>query len=416
MFKNWKDNKSKDTNDDMDMFNVSEVIKSDVLIVNEEENVKALDLIVKEEPIEEEKEILENKEELSKTDDYISRDSVIEDKDDLMLAVGVINEVKPEDKTVEQEINLSKTEEVSEIKVDTPEKKERKSFFNTEAINELKNKAKNVGSKITDKVEEKINTFGEKKEILESNEELIIKVQKLSQRIIELESKFENMESMGTDKVKTSVVLSESISIDDLISKMERSSDFMKQIAFYLKNEVNNVASNFIEERMESILSRIKAIKLEELKLQNKYQVSLADLEEVISGKKRELNNVEVNLVEKRNKIDELHKLIENEEQTLKNIEEQTNSQNKAMLELMSNVEDEKKKVIGRLEDYKAEQKVIADKEILDYSEKVKVNLKEEIDLELKKEIDDKLDRFHKEFESLSLEMRNKLLDKLFNK
>lgn len=299
-----------------------------------------------------------------------------------------------------------------------PQEIEKKKFnFNLEKISQG---AKNIVKKVEDtvhKVEDKIDLVGEvKKETSEEIKELNLQFERLRQKVIGLEKDLENYENSTVNNGQTTIVLSENLDINLLINKMEQSNSFMKQIALYLRNEMNSIVSQYIEENMLSIVQRIKHIKLEELNAQNSFKITLSDLEEKLTGKKKELIIIDNNISSKSSKLEEIDKQIQNEEKTLENITEESNNQNKALIELRKNVEQEESRIVIRLENYKKEQLVKVESEISEYRNNQKEKLKENIDLELEIQIEEKMKAFELLFKDLSSEMKNQILDKMLKK
>ena len=176
----------------------------------------------------------------------------------------------------------------------------------------------------------------------------------------------------------------------------------------YLKPEFKNIRNKISE--------KIKKIKLEELQVKHKLNITLADLEEKILGFKKDIIIQENDISSKKEKIAELERQIQNENETLNNIAEENNKQNTALLELRRNVEEERKRTLGDLEKYKVEEKAKIDIEVQDYKNESKEKIKEGIDLELQIQIESKLKDFESMFKDLSKELKEQILIKLLNK
>lgn len=383
--------------DDMDeMFAVEEVVKQ----IPQKDEVEVIKNIEKEKSILPETEQLIETPIEEKTVENKSEINMQKENEQLISDEVVLEESKPkinpfakhfQQKTIEEKTESTKT-----------------SFFD---------KAKSLSENLVSKVEKKIEKLGEDKPInSETESEIIKKYEKLSLKLKQLENELEEVRSENNVATKVDIVLSENLKFEDLISKMEQSGGFMKQIAFYLKNEVNNVVQNYIEEKMENIIDRIKAIKLEELQLKNKANITLEELDAKIGLHKKQIVILENDIENKTSSIKELDKQILNEEETLKNIAEENNRQNSALLELKRNVEEEKKRALANLELYRAEEKQKVDIEINLYKENAKEEIKENIDIQLEIQIEEKLKDFENLFKNLSGELKQQILSKLLNK
>ena len=177
-----------------------------------------------------------------------------------------------------------------------------------------------------------------------------------------------------------------------------------------------HIVENYIDENFSSTIEKIKKIKLEELQVKHKLNITLADLEEKILGFKKDIIIQENDISSKKEKIAELERQIQNENETLNNIAEENNKQNTALLELRRNVEEERKRTLGDLEKYKVEEKAKIDIEVQDYKNESKEKIKEGIDVELQIQIESKLKDFESMFKDLSKELKEQILMKLLNK
>lgn len=279
-------------------------------------------------------------------------------------------------------------------------------------ITNLKETSVNIGNKIVAKVETGIEEIGQKKKSLENNDDdLVTKILNLTKEIEEIKETAKQSTPLK-ENFKTNIVLSENLSISDLIIQMEQSNSFMKQIAIYLRHEVENIIELFIEEQLTPITQKIKQIKLEELQLQNKYNILMQDLDIKLNGKQNEIMNVEKEIVVKKQNFQELVDKIENEEKTLENITVETNIQNQALLSLIKSVEAEKKRFTGDLETFKEDSKNKIEEEINELKIKVNNELNEEIEMQVLQKLED----FEKIFVGLSKDLKNKILEKLLNK
>lgn len=279
-------------------------------------------------------------------------------------------------------------------------------------ITNLKETSVNISNKIVAKVETGIEEIGQKKKSLENNDDdLVTKILNLTKEIEEIKETAKQSTPLK-ENFKTNIVLSENLSISDLIIQMEQSNSFMKQIAIYLRHEVENIIELFIEEQLTPITQKIKQIKLEELQLQNKYNILMQDLDMKLNGKQNEMINVEKEIVVKKQNFKELVDKIENEEKTLENITVETNIQNQALLSLIKSVESEKKRFAGDLETFKKDSKNKIEEEIKELKIKVNNELNEEIEMQVLQKLED----FEKIFVGLSKDLKNKILEKLLNK
>ena len=352
----------------------------------------------------------------------------------------------PTEEVIEKEVVYKEQEDILEEKINNVDAKEQEkatkpSLFNFHkkqnqneektseikekfSLNSLSQKVKSIGNNIVNNIEQGIENIGdnatkkesEKQSVSENFDELKRKYDKLNQNFKQMQLTVEQLEKESGNAAKVDIVLSENLSIDLLISKMEQSGSFMKQIAYYLKNEVNNVVENYIDENFSSTIEKIKKIKLEELQVKHKLNITLADLEEKILGFKKDIIIQENDISSKKEKIAELERQIQNENETLNNIAEENNKQNTALLELRRNVEEERKRTLGDLEKYKVEEKAKIDIEVQDYKNESKEKIKEGIDLELQIQIESKLKDFESMFKDLSKELKEQILMKLLNK
>lgn len=385
---------NKEEHDDMDdMFAVEEVVKQ---IPQKEDNIS-------EQNIENEIKINQDQEVVPLVDSNFENVEEVKPSEEFQNQ----QEVKPSEELKTKTNPFAKHFQQKTVE-ENNEQPMKTSFFD---------KAKSLSENLVSKVEKKIEQFGEDKPINPENEsEIIKKYEKLSLKLKQLENEIEEVRSENNVATKVDIILSENLKFEDLISKMEQSGGFMKQIAFYLKNEVNNVVQNYIEEKMENIIDRIKSIKLEELQLKNKANITLEELDSKIGIHKKQIVILENDIENKTSSIKELEKQILNEEETLKNISEENNRQNSALLELKRNVEEEKKRALANLELYKAEEKLKVDTEINLYKENAKEEIKENIDIQLEIQIEEKLKDFENLFKNLSGELKQQILSKLLNK
>lgn len=422
----FKKNKDKNNNleDELDddMFQVVEIDKE-----TDDENSNNENLIDKKDFIEENKfeQPLNSEENKINSENDISKEDISQDLDNISKNVEVVNQEEAINQDVKKESKIvlgflshhKKTSGESNNSEQQKEDFEEKKKFN---FGDSLKKVKSLTEKAVNNIENSISGIGDKhierEKIKEMNGDFYNKLERLDRKFNELKLIIDDIDLESTKSTKVDVVLSENLSIDSLISKMEQSNNFMKQIAYYLKNEVNNIVANYIEENMSSVIQKVKYLKLEELNAQNKYNITLSDLEEKITGKKKEIIILEKNIEEKKQSISDLEKQIENENETYKNIAEENNRQNIALSELRKNVEEEKKRTLGNLAKYREEEKIKVDTEINKYKEDAKNEIKEGIELELEIQIEEKLKDFENMFKDLSSEVKEQILKKLLNK
>lgn len=283
-------------------------------------------------------------------------------------------------------------------------------------LDKLADGVKKKVSETVNEIENKVENGFEKESKEDFEEEINKRLSSFNQKIKHLENTIETLEKEISNGATTQVSLPENIKMEDVVKYLLESSKFTKEVAYYAKNELSNVAEIYLSENLDSLIGKIKKVGLESLNAENQYRIKMSDLEEKLGLVKKNIVISEKTLEEKQQSIKELEKQIENETKTLENIEKETNSQNEALKALRQNVSLEEKRILEDLKAFEEREKQSIDQSLEAYKQNAKGEIEDRIKTELAVQIDKTTDQIKDLLETIPENLKASILEKLLNK
>lgn len=298
--------------------------------------------------------------------------------------------------------------------------------FSTDAKQKLKTffgAAKNIGETITDKAKTALEHT--EKKILEDSSSL-------SNRILELENKFEKMKNELIDKNKeieqlrelagnkygqgdsigSQLIISDMSQIKEISEHLAESTTFVLNLGKYLHKEITIQIKDYLEEEMGQTLAKIKSIKLEELNLEKDMNLKIVNFDFLIEDRTKELDLLISNITKSKIELVNIGETIQNEQEVLNNIVKETDLKENALRELREIIYQSQTKINIDLNKYKEEQLEIIQLEINQEA----IEKKEEFNRKIN-EAWGKIEKVFKEsFIEISPEFEEKIKNELIEK
>lgn len=261
------------------------------------------------------------------------------------------------------------------------------------AASETLSSISSIGSALKTRVlqtidERKLQHQQQKEENIKKEDEKQIDnelVTNLKNKIILLEKQIQEIQKMFEKKYDSKSA--SNVDLHVLAEELARSHDFISGISQFLSKDIQDHATNLINQSMKDTLNQIREIELKREKVETDFNNTANELEEIIGTKTQEKENLEISIELESERLAQVSRTLENEAKTVENYRATIENYASEKTQLLQEIDTTKKTIDSEIDEFKTKRISEASKAIESEVELIKEQKLKTVNQEVRQEI-----------------------------